>query len=636
MFSINYQKNHARQLLSLILATAMLTSLFAVTSYSATRSRSSGAGKTNRATSPLTQPQAPALKANGKIAFMSTRDGNGEIYLMNPDGSNQTNLTNNSAGDYAPAWSPDGAKIAFVSNRNGTSQIFAMNADGSDPVQLTFDDFSYPGSLTWSPDGTKIAFCASWSQNFASDIFIINSDGSHLTRLTNATDDLDFSSDTSWSPDGTRIVFDRGFFSADLYVINADGSNVTMLTTDGVSPYWSPDGAEIAFARSATPCYPFDPPFLPCLFEIFAINATGSNPIRLTTTPSPFSTANPAWSPDGARIAFEKEKIANDNSIITDEINVMNADGSNQTSLTNTGNNSSPAWQPLLTNPPFNPLDEAQFFVRQHYRDFLNREPDAPGLAHWVDEITSCNDPSRRQPGESLASCVERKRANTSAAFFLSPEFQNTGSFVLRVYWGTLGKLPSSQCGLPGGSLGQCRPVYNDYLADMSQVAQGIVVNDKLVPDVINANKHAFVDSFVNRTEFKAIYDSLSNQQFVDKLFATASITPTDAERSALVNGLNTGAATRSGVVFKVVDGTQTVADGALVFTTRYGQAFYSQEFDSAFVFMEYVGYLRRNPDQAGYEYWLTKLKQYGNWVDAQMVLAFILSPEYRLRFAQP
>lgn len=270
------------------------------------------------------------------------------------------------------------------------------------------------------------------------------------------------------------------------------------------------------------------------------------------------------------------------------------------------------------------PIDDPYFFVHQHYRDFLNREPDAPGLAHWAGEIIDCSDPSRRNPGESLAQCLERKRANTSAAFFLSPEFQNTGSFVLRVYWGTLGKLPSVK-----------RPEYNQYLADLGRIEQGIVVNDKLVPEVINANKRAFVDQFVNSPEFKAIYDSLSNQQFVDKLFVTTGIAPTDVERSALVGGLNTGAETRSSVVFKVVDGTQTGADGAQVFQTRYGQAFYSQEFDAAFVFMEYVGYLQRNPDQAGYEYWLAKLKRYGNWLDAQMVLAFILSPEYRLRFAQ-
>lgn len=227
-------------------------------------------------------------------------------------------------------------------------------------------------------------------------------------------------------------------------------------------------------------------------------------------------------------------------------------------------------------------------------------------------------------------------RGTTSAAFFLSPEFQNTGSFVLRLYWGSLGKLPAAQCGLPAGLLGQCRPLYSDYLADMSQVARGIVVNNKLAPEVINANKRVFVDQFVNKAEFKALYDALNNQLFVDKLVTTTGIVLSDSERSALVNGLNSGTETRSSVVFKVVDGTQTLTDGALVFQTTYGKAFFDQELDAAFVFMEYVGYLRRNPDQAGYDFWLAKLKGYGNWMDAEMVRAFILSPEYRQRFSPP
>jgi hypothetical protein len=284
------------------------------------------------------------------------------------------------------------------------------------------------------------------------------------------------------------------------------------------------------------------------------------------------------------------------------------------------------------TNVPIT-IDDADFFASQHYVDFLRRFPDAPGLAHWTAEITECNDPSKRGPGESLALCTERKRSNTSAAFFLSPEFQNTGSFVVRVYWGTLKKSPNSQCpSLPAGLSGQCRPLYSDYIADMSQIAKGIVVNDQLDPNVINANKRAFVDQFVARAEFKAIYDSLNNTQFVDKLFETTGINASATDRAALVNGLNTGE-TRSSVVFKVVDGTTTQTGGALRFDTTYGQAFYDKEFDDAFVFMEYLGYLRRNPDQAGYEFWLGKLKQYGNWADAQMVLAFTLAPEYRNRF---
>jgi hypothetical protein len=207
---------------------------------------------------------------------------------------------------------------------------------------------------------------------------------------------------------------------------------------------------------------------------------------------------------------------------------------------------------------------------------------------------------------------------------------------VLRVYWGTLGKLTSAPCpGVPQNLPGHCRPRFADYVADMNQVAQGIVVNDALSPSVINANKRTFVEQFVNRAEFKSAYpDAMSNQAFVDKLFATTGISPSTADREALINGLNSGE-TRESVVFKVVDGTQTVADGALVFQTTYGKAFYDQEFDAAFVFMQYIGYLRRNPDQDGFNHWFGKLKQFGNWVDAQLVLAFIISPEYRSRFVQ-
>jgi hypothetical protein len=297
------------------------------------------------------------------------------------------------------------------------------------------------------------------------------------------------------------------------------------------------------------------------------------------------------------------------------------------------------------TNVPIT-IDDADFFASQHYVDFLRRFADAPGLAHWTNNVTTqtleCNDSANRVPGESVADCAQRKRANTSAAFFLSPEFQNSGSFLVRVYWGTLGKLPNtpkSACpSLPDGYSGQCRPLYSDYIADMRQVANGIVVNDQLDPARINANKRAFVDQFVNTPAFTSKYPaSMSSQAFVDALFTTAGFDASAfaSERAALVSGLNAQPATetRSSVVFKVVDGTTTLTGGALQFDTTYGKAFYDREFDDAFVFMEYVGYLRRNPDQGGYDHWLGKLKQFGNWNDAEMVLAFIRSPEYRNRF---
>jgi hypothetical protein len=286
------------------------------------------------------------------------------------------------------------------------------------------------------------------------------------------------------------------------------------------------------------------------------------------------------------------------------------------------------------TNVPIT-IDDADFFAAQHYIDFLRRFPDAPGHAHWTGEITECSDPAKRFPGESLELCTERKRANTSAAFFLSPEFANTGYFVLRVYWGTLGKLLNSPgCpGVPQNLPGHCRPKYTDYIADMATVAQNIVQNDALVPSVINSNKRAFVESFIQRPEFQSIYGSLTPTQFVDKLSQTTGVALSDADRASLINEITTNPANKGSVVFKIVDGTNTITDGALVFQTTYGKAYYDKEFDDAFVFMEYIAYLRRNPDQDGFNHWLGKLKQFGNWVDAQMVLAFIKSPEYRNRF---
>ncbi len=284
------------------------------------------------------------------------------------------------------------------------------------------------------------------------------------------------------------------------------------------------------------------------------------------------------------------------------------------------------------TNIPIT-IDDPDFFAAQHYIDFLRRFPDAPGWAHWTGEITECSDPAKRRPGESEAQCTDRKRTNTSAAFFLSPESQNTGSFIVRVYWGTLGKLEAAQCpGVPQNLPASCRPLYSEYIADMADVNKGIVVNDALDPNVINANKRAFVEKFITRADFQAAYGNLNATQFVDKLAQTTGIALSSADRTALINEAGTPA-NRGSVVFKIVDGTQATAGGTLVFQTTYGQQFYNKEFDTVFVFMEYLGYLRRNPDQDGFNHWLGKLRFFGNWVDAEMVRSFVVSPEYRNRF---
>jgi len=282
------------------------------------------------------------------------------------------------------------------------------------------------------------------------------------------------------------------------------------------------------------------------------------------------------------------------------------------------------------TPPPANPIDDARTFVFWQYRDFLRRDPDGPGWDHWTNEITMCSDAANRFAGETEAQCVDRKRTNTSGAFFVSPEFQNTGYYVLRVYRGSLGRMPH----FGGGNTAT-----DEFTRDAATVSQGIVVNNALAPDVINANKQAFANDFVTRTEFRGIYDGLSAAQYVDKLFQTTGVTPSASDRQALIDELTTANmsnAAKADVLFKVVDGTQTTAGGVLVFNTAYGQAFYNNLFNAAFVQMEYFGYLLRDPDDGGFAFWLAKLNFYGNFVDAEMVRAFINSPEYRSRFGAP
>src|ERR1041385_6536911 len=165
-----------------------------------------------------------------------------------------------------------------------------------------------------------------------------------------------------------------------------------------------------------------------------------------------------------------------------------------------------------------------------------------------------CRSPANRFASETKARCIDRKRENTSAAFFLSPEAQNTGSFVVRVYWGTLGRQENAQCpGVPQNLPASCRPLYSDYIKDVAEVNKGIVVNNALSPDVINANKRAFTDKFITRSDFQAVYGNLNATQFVDKLIQTTGVPLSAADRDALIAEA-ADPSKRGDVVFKGVD----------------------------------------------------------------------------------
>ena len=522
-----------------------------------------------RATS--TNTKSPALSMNGKIAFTSDRDGNREIYLMNSDGTNQVRLTNNPGTDDFPEWSPDGSKLAFLSQASGRDVIKLMNADGTGQTVLTpvliFDLFDRPSwGMDWSPDGTKIAFTNSH------EIYAINIDGSNPVNLTNAPS---VDSHPTWSPDGSRIMFtsDRigGEFAFRLFTMTADGQNQTALPggssgnyTGDEDPAWSPDGVKLAGVRNW---------FLDGIV-LFIRNISGTWEV-LDWSPDRVS-SSPAWSPDGTKIAYGAvipPYVPYNNS----EIFVINADGSGITQLTNTpGYEGHPSWQPLACA---NAIDCTEFFVRQHYLDFLNRDPDPPGYAAWQELLNNC------PTGDTTCD-----RIHVSSAFFRSPEFQGRGYFVYRFYPVAFGR----------------KPDYDEFTPDLARVS-GFLTDAEL-----EAAKLNFIAEFMSRPAFLSKFNGLSNTEYVDTLLSSADIT--HPSRGFWIAALTNGSRTRAQVLREIAESTEV----------------YNKYYNQAFVVMQYFGYLHRQPD-ALYLTWIAHLDATGDY--RNMIHGFLNSIEYRARF---
>lgn len=264
-------------------------------------------------------------------------------------------------------------------------------------------------------------------------------------------------------------------------------------------------------------------------------------------------------------------------------------------SLNQLGNVTDAPFAAISAGTTLNPLDTPEYFVRQHYVDFLNREPDESGFNFWSDQIIGCG---------ADAACLERKRVNVSAAYFLSIEFQQTGGLVNGLYRTTFDR----------------RPFYSEFVPDSQIVGQNLVVGRTGWEQVLENNKQAFVNAWVQRSAFVNAYGGLANDAYVDTLISHTGVTFATNERNALVNSLVNQTATRAQVLRQIAEDSR----------------FVSAKFNETFVMMEYFGYLRRDPDTGGFNFWLAKLNQFnGNFEQADMVKAFIVSGEYRDRFPQ-
>ena len=238
-----------------------------------------------------------------------------------------------------------------------------------------------------------------------------------------------------------------------------------------------------------------------------------------------------------------------------------------------------------------NPIDCADFFVRQHYLDFLNREPDLGGWNYWTTQLTSCGNDIR---------CMHERRIGVSAAFFVELEFQRTGYVVYRMHRAAFGTWP--------GAPTRANLTYAQFTADRALLPEG----SDIAQTTIN-----FANAFVARPEFLTVFPAnQTNAEFVNKLFDTAGLTPYTTERQQQIAAMNTGR-TRAQVLLDVIEIPE--------FKTR--------EYNRSFVLMEYFGYLQRDPDQGGYDFWLNVLDNREPNNFRGMVCSFITSTEYQLRF---
>ena len=243
-----------------------------------------------------------------------------------------------------------------------------------------------------------------------------------------------------------------------------------------------------------------------------------------------------------------------------------------------------------IAMPQSNQIDDAQFFVRQHYLDFLNREPDPDGLAYWTGQISVCGT-------DDL--CVKSRRIGVSGAFFVEQEFQQTGSFVYRLYKGGLGRQPN----------------YAEFSSDRPQVIGG---------SNLESDKQAFTLLFVQRSGFVQKYTGQTTADlFVDALVATilqSSNVDLSSQRAALIGKYNTG-------------GDMNHSRALALREAIDNASFVNSEYNASFVLMQYFGYLRRDADRGGYDFWLNVVNNREPNNYRGMICAFLTSIEYQERF---
>lgn len=259
-----------------------------------------------------------------KIVFVSDRDGNDELYMMDYDGANQTRLTFNQVRDYMPAWSADAKQIAFTSYRKLSAGLYLWDIYGGKTTEISTRGMNY--AAAFSPDGKKLAFCSTRDKDGNAEIYVATSGGKEIRRLT-FNDAIDTA--PTWSSTSREIAFisDRGG-TPQVYIMDAEGSNIRRVSFGGNhhdSPAWSPAGDRIVYISRVDN-----------LFDLYILNLRSNQISKLTESNA--RNESPAWSPDGRHLVFS--------STLSGSIQVytIDHDGLNLRRLTSKGNNKLPDW----------------------------------------------------------------------------------------------------------------------------------------------------------------------------------------------------------------------------------------------------------------------------------------------------
>ncbi|HJR06043.1 MAG TPA: DUF4214 domain-containing protein [Pyrinomonadaceae bacterium] len=483
------------------------------------------------------------------------------IHVVNLDGTGERTLSLGNNRDTNPAWSPDGTRIAFTSTRDGNAEIYQMNADGTEQFRLT-NNAATDKSPTWSPDRLKLVFSSDRDGNF--ELYRINSFDNHQRITNNAAHDI--------APDGNQGARSTIQWRNPAFRIREDGHNGDFLVVTRLGNLANAATVDYAVTDG---CRDASGAPQPCS----GLASDRSDYVRTTGT-----------------LRFRIGQASQTIGITTIDDALVEGDETLNLVLTNaTGaslgeqhtvpvvitDNDTSAAAP-------NPIDDAQFFIRLHYLDFLGREPDREGLFAWLDVWTRCS---------NIFNDVKCDRVTISSSFFRSREFYEKGYYIYRFYRVGLGR----------------RPTYAEFVRDLASLSAQTSAE-------LDARKVDFNVAWMRRADFSTIPDTFLTEPYLDHLLKNIGVTLTGAvTRETLLADLRAGRLTRATVLRAIVEHPNVE----------------HAEYNGAFVTMQYFGYLKRDADTGGFNNWLNYLN--ANPTDYRtMVRGFVTSIEYRARFGKP